>query len=75
GVYVFEVEKDTPADKADISAGDIITALNGKDIKGRSQLMRELHKYKPGDTITVTYYRGRTENEVEVTLVARPEGQ
>ncbi|MDD2574105.1 MAG: trypsin-like peptidase domain-containing protein [Bacillota bacterium] len=75
GVYVFEVEKDTPADRAGISAGDIITALNDKGINGRSQLMRELHKYKPGDTITVTYYRGRTENEVEVTLVARPEGQ
>ena len=74
GVYVFEVEKDTPVDRAGIAAGDIITALNGKAIKGMSQLTRELHKYKPGDTITVTYYRGKTENEVEVTLAARPEG-
>ena len=74
GVYVFEVEKDTPVDRAGITAGDIITALDGKTINGMSQLTRELHKYKPGDTITVTYYREKTENEVEVALAARPEG-
>ncbi len=75
GVYIFEVEKGSPIDKSGISAGDIITALNGKTIKDKTQLTRELYRYKPGDTITVTYYRGKTENKTEVTLIARPEGQ
>lgn len=75
GVYIFDVEDNSPMDKAGITPGDIITALNDKIITDKSQLTRELYKYKPGDTITVTYYRGKTENEAEVTLIARPEGQ
>jgi serine protease Do len=73
GVYVFEVVKGTPAGKAGLAAGDIITELNGKKIKGMSQLTRELYKYRPGDTITVTFYRGKNKNTVDVTLAARPD--
>ncbi len=75
GVYIFEVEKGSPMDKAGINAGDIVTALNDKSIKDKTQLTRELYKYKPGDTITVTYYRNKTKNDAKVTLIARPEGQ
>ncbi len=72
GVYVFEAGNNTPVGKAGLRAGDIITALNDKKINGMSQLTRELYKYRPGDTIKVTYYRGKTQNTVDVKLEARP---
>jgi serine protease Do len=72
GFYVFEAGENTPVGKAGLRAGDIITALNDKKIKGMSQLTRELYKYRPGDTIKVTYYRGKTQNTVDVKLEARP---
>ncbi len=73
GVYIFEVEKGTPVDKAGLAAGDIITDINGKKINGMSQLLRELYKYKPGDSISIVFFRKGSQKKVDVTLAARPD--
>jgi serine protease Do len=57
GVYIIEVTKDSPVDKAGLNNGDIITEINGKKIEGMSQLIRELYQYRPGDTVKVKYSR------------------
>jgi len=72
GVYIFEVEKGSPVDRAGIENGDIITRINDKKIKGMSQLIRELYKYKPGDTVEITISRNEKEEKVKVELSARP---
>jgi len=69
GAYVAKVTPGGPAEKAGIRAGDVLTKINGKDIKNSLGLTRELFKHKPGDTVTVTIFRDNKTMDVSVTLV------
>lgn len=69
GAYVAKVTPGGPAEKAGIRAGDVLTKINGKDIKSSLGLTHELFKYKPGDTATVTIFRENKTVDVSVTLV------
>lgn len=61
GALVNRVEAGTPADKAGLEAGDVITAFNGKTVKQVSDLPRMVGSTKPGSSATVTVYRrGKT---------------
>ena len=68
GAYVARATAGGPADKAGIKAGDIITKVNGVEISTSYELTRQLFKYKPGDTVTVTYYRNGQSFDTSVTL-------
>lgn len=68
GVVVISVSKDSGASKSDLQKGDIITALNGEKVKNIAYLRYELYKYKPGDTIEITYMRNKKEAKTKVTL-------
>jgi serine protease Do len=69
GAYVAKVTPGGPAEKAGIRAGDVLTKINGKEIKNSLALTRELFKSKPGDTVTVTVFRDNKTVDVSVTLV------
>lgn len=58
----------SPADKAGINEGDIITAVDGKSVNSKSPLGRLIGAHKPGDQITVTLMREGKEKTVTVTL-------
>ncbi len=73
GVYIWEVQDNSPASRAGIANGDIITGINGNAITGMNQLRKELYKYKPGDEIQVTVSRNGKEKKVDVKLSARPD--
>ena len=68
GVVVYSVDEDSPADKAGIEAGDIITKLNDVEVSSYAAMVSERNKYGAGDTITVTIFRGGRTTTVEVTL-------
>ncbi|WP_206811246.1 S1C family serine protease [Paradesulfitobacterium ferrireducens] len=68
GALVAQVSLGGPADKAGIKAGDVLTKINGIEISNSLELTHELFKYKPGDTITVTYFRQGTSKDVKVVL-------
>ena len=72
GVYVDEVTKDSPAEKAGIKKSDIITKIEGKEVTTVDQLNRIKYNYNVGDKVKLTIIRGTEELEVEVTLVATP---
>ena len=69
GAYVAKVTPGGPAEKAGIRAGDVLTKINGKDIKNSLGLTRELFKYKPSDTVTVSVFRDNKTVDVSVTLI------
>jgi len=48
--------------------GDIITAVAGRPTRDRRDLVRYLDQYEPGDTVELTYRRGRLHGTTEVTL-------
>lgn len=58
----------TPAARAKMAEGDIITAVQGVEVKTKRQCQDELKKYEPGDTLKLTVKRGDQSLEFTVTL-------
>ena len=52
--------------------GDVITQVNGKDVRGDSDLGLFLEAYQPGQTIPLTVQRGDKTRTVKVKLGERP---
>ena len=73
GVYISEVSRNGGADKAGLSKGSVITALNGSGVANMSDLKEQLQYYRVGETVKVTVQvpseKGEyKEQTVEVTL-------
>lgn len=73
GVYISEVISGGGSDKAGLTKGSVITALNGTTIDGMSTLQEQLQYYKAGEKVKLTVQipgnSGKyTEKEIEVTL-------
>lgn len=66
GALVNNVREDSPAAKAGLKAGDIITEVEGKAVKGEMDVVRAIGEKKEGD-VSVTYMRGGQKNTVRVT--------
>ncbi|HIS17656.1 MAG TPA: trypsin-like peptidase domain-containing protein [Candidatus Coprovivens excrementavium] len=70
GVLLDSVEGNSPASKAGLKKGDIITAINDVEVKNVASLRYQLYKYKIGETITVKYIRDGHSKTTELTLAA-----
>ena len=75
GAYVYNangaaVSPGSPADKAGIKAGDVITKVNSDTVGQQGSLSSIIGQYKPGDTVTMTYVRGGSEHTTQVTFSA-----
>ena len=68
GAYLEQITGGGPADKAGLKAGDVIVAAAGKAIPSYDQLVVLVQNHRPGDTISVTYYRGAGKHTVQVKL-------
>ena len=71
GAKVTTVEPDSPAAKAGIEVGDVITAIDGKTTNQPAALTGFVRQYSAGDTVKLTVIRSGEEKEIEVTLVER----
>lgn len=69
GLYVAEVTDNSAAEKAGIKPGDVITAIDGHATHNSAQILEQLNRYRPGDKITVTFYRDNKPQTVNVTLL------
>jgi S1-C subfamily serine protease len=84
GALVQAVEAGSPAAKAGLRAGntttstslvaggDLIVGVNGKSIATPSDISAAIANSKPGDSVTIEFYRGRAKRSVAVTLADRP---
>lgn len=68
GLYVARVEERSAAMEAGLSEGDVIVEINNIDTHTSGQLQEQMSKYRPGDKISVTYYRNNAKHTVNVTL-------
>ncbi|USD83974.1 trypsin-like peptidase domain-containing protein [Bacillus safensis] len=69
GVYVKDIAAGSPAAKAGLKSEDVITAINGKQIKTGSELRHELYtNAKVGDTVSITLIRNGKQETKQVTL-------
>jgi serine protease Do len=72
GALVDEAKADTPAAKAGIEAGDVITAVNGNAVKDSRTLAREISGMAPGTSAKLDILRKGEQKSVTVTLAAMP---
>ena len=73
GIYVEQVEKDSPAEKAGLQKADIITKIEGKEVKSVNELNKIKYTYNIGDTVKLTVVRNNEEMEVSILLAETPE--
>ncbi len=69
GVVIASVEKKSPAEKSGLKVGDVITAVNGREVDSSAQVRNEIGLLRIGSKAEIEVFRnGKTE-----TLVARVE--
>ena len=87
GAVLAEIVDDGPAEKAGLRAGDdelrfqgdlvpvgsdVITAVEGQEVRLDDDLGRILENYDPGDEVTLEVYRDKEKRSIDVTLGKRP---
>lgn len=68
GALVVSLTSGSPAKKAGIDPGDVITKLGGQPVAGVSDLTGALAEHKPGDTVKVTVTRDGSTTTISVKL-------
>ena len=72
GALVTKIEKDSPAEKAGLREGDVITALDGKKVTSSVSLPMLVSAMKPGDEATLTVIRDKKEKAIDITIGTNP---
>jgi S1-C subfamily serine protease len=86
GALVVDVRKGSPAAKSGLRAGrtettqgvriggDVVVKVDGRKVKSPDDVLSAITDNKPGDRITIEYYRGGKRGSVQLTLANRPSG-
>ena len=72
GALVVSVSSGSPADKAGIKEGDVITKFEDQEITELNELIRTIHSSQAGQRVTITFWRGEIENTTYATLTESP---
>ena len=75
GAIVAQPQADSPASKAGVAAGDVITEIDGKAIKDSRELARKVGMMAPGTKIKVTLARKGEIKTLTLTLGKMPNEQ
>lgn len=73
GVLISEVLKDTPANRAGIKAGDVITEFDGKKVKDMASFRITVASTEIGRSVKVKIIRSKKAKELTVTIGEMPE--
>ncbi len=72
GLYISYVESGSPAARAGLKEGDIITQMGDTTLDEQHPFINLLYSYAPGDTTTMKLMRGNDEMGIEVTFGEYP---
>jgi serine protease Do len=72
GALVSDVVPDSPAEKAGLKGGDVITQLQGKPVTDSRHLKLTVANFTPGQKISAQVLRDNKKVDVEITVAARP---
>ncbi|WP_308265950.1 Do family serine endopeptidase [Prevotella sp.] len=68
GIYVAKVTEESAAEEAGLKEGDVITAIDGKEVNKMADLQEYLAKKRPGDKVSISYLRDKKKSTKTVTL-------
>jgi serine protease Do len=70
GALISDVQPDSPASKAGLKSGDVVTGINGQTVDSASRLSLAVAETAPGSKVTLEVLRdGRTEQVAVTTVV------
>ena len=72
GVFVQQVMEDTPA-TGKLQPGDIVTKIDGKEVKNVTELRERVAQTPPGKEINLTVFRENKEQDVKLKLGEQPD--
>lgn len=68
GIYVAKVIEESAAEEAGLKEGDVITAIDGKEVNKMADLQECLAKKRPGDKVSISYLRNKKKATKTITL-------
>ncbi|GMG98094.1 serine protease HtrA [Tepidimicrobium xylanilyticum] len=68
GIIIIEISPNTPADKAGLRPGDIITHIDNQELQSMNQLKKILYKYKKGDKASLMVVRNGKQMTINITF-------
>ena len=71
GVTVGSVAEGSPAAKAGLKTGDVITKLSGKGVGSTGDIISRVRESAPGDKLKLTIQRDGKEENLDVILAAK----
>ena len=75
GVVVQEVRSETPASRAGLQAGDVVTEFDGERTRSAAQFTRLVRETAPGRTVKITVLRNGTSTTMDIAPEARAAGE
>jgi S1-C subfamily serine protease len=72
GAMIREISPNSPAEKAGLKQGDIVTKVGDKQVQDADDLANGIHQHKVGEQVTLTIMRDGNEKQFSVTLLQRP---
>jgi S1-C subfamily serine protease len=76
GVLVLAVDPGSPAESAGLrgqeGGSDVIDSIDGRPVRRLDELLAEIARHEPGDTVELGVLRDGSHSEVPVTLAERP---
>jgi len=71
GVVIEAVEPGSPAEKAGLKGGDVISAINGQPVKTGNDLVNPIASASIGSKVKITYYRDKQQKDTTATVEDR----
>jgi serine protease Do len=71
GVLLAEITPDSPAEKAGLKNGDVVTEIDGKPVRDANQFFVVIAQKPPGSKVNLTVYRDGSKRTVEASLRER----
>ncbi len=68
GVLILEVNEDSPAEKAGLKSGDVITKIGEEKIRDAEDLIEALAEYEDGDKVSLAYVRQGKSATLEIEI-------
>jgi membrane-associated protease RseP (regulator of RpoE activity) len=68
GVLVLKVAEDSPAARAGLQVGDVITRMGDKTVRDAADVQHGLEFYEPGETVAFEIIRDRTAQTMNIAL-------
>jgi Do/DeqQ family serine protease len=70
GAIIRSIEFDSPAQRAGLKVGDVVTEIDGKHVLSASHLRNRIGLTQAGSDVTITYLRGNKPYKTTVTIAA-----